>query len=468
MIRLARAGIAAGVAASTVLAGVSAAAPKSPRPVFDTPVLLTPVEGFGGFEPSLVVDAKDNIWATAHRTDGPISPDDNATAGARSGSWLWFSSDGKTFTNPRTDGAVDTHEALFGLEGDLATDAFGNVHFVDLGAGHVSFSSWKANGLGDVAAVRSTPSLISPAIDRPFLSANGDTVFYAINDAIGTPLAPTQADLVSGQHQGNYSFYLSKDAGESFSLTGTHLAEAQFCRPHVSRRDARILVAACSGTFLDSLEDGIAPETEAEDLLLALVSQDGGDTWTTTKLGNPEATSQFTSFPSVAETPDGRIHMLFTRMTDLDSSEPALATSTPVMTSSADGGRTWSPLQDVSPEPGLWQHASIAADPRTGELGLAGYHAVRPGSPWTFRVATWNPTARGRAFDVVSSEVVPGLVAYAGAGKDVKPQGEFSQAAFDSKGRLNVIFGVRESSPAEAGGDGKRLSSSKVYFARQR
>lgn len=464
MIKLARAGLAAGIVASTVLAGVSAAAPKPALPVFDKPVLLTPVEGFGGFEPSLVVDAKDNIWATAHRTDGAISPDGDAAAGARSGSWLWFSPDGKKFTNPRTTGVVDTHETAFGIEGDLAADSQGNVHFVDLGGGRSAFSSWKTEGPGKVTAVRSTPALTSPTVDRPFISVSGDTVLLAVHDFVGTPLAPTQADLAAGQHQGQYSFYISKDGGGSFSLTGVHPPESAFCRPHVSPRNTQTLVAACTSFVLTGLEDEVP-----EERFFAYVSRDHGATWKTTHLTKPFPLSQTTSFPSVAETPDGRIHMLFTQMSDVPPEEgDVLATSALMMTSSADGGRTWSRLDDVSPEPGLWQHASLAAD-RTGKLGIAGYYQKATGQPWRFRAATWDPKTSRRVRDVVSTEVVPGLVSYSGVDiEDGAPQGEFTQAAFDSRGKLNVIFNVRETAPADAAGDGKRLSSSKVFFARQR
>lgn len=460
MIRLVRAGIAAGVAASAVLAGVSGAAPRSPQPLFDQPVTLTTRDGFGGFEPSLVVDAHDNIWATAHRVDG-VTPDDRAAAGVRSGSWLWRSSDGVKFDNPAGPAPVSGHEGAVISEGDLAVDDAGNVHFVDVAPPRLSYTSWRSTGRGEVSPIRTKPLLSQPGIDRPFISANGDTVLLAVNDLIGGPTAFTEADLLN-EHQGTYSFYLSKNGGETFSLTGSHPIETDFCRPHVSRRDARILVAACTTFVVESVDDA-APKIG----FMALVSQDGGATWEQKRLIAPFAPTRFNSFPSVAETPDGRIHMLFTRMTDQEeASTPTLATSTLLMTSSADGGNTWSPLTDVSPEPGLWQHASLAAD-RNGVLGIAGYHQPRPGTAWSFRAATWNPSPRGRVRDVVSAEVVPGLVAYSGADGD-KPQGEFTQAAFDSQGRLNVIFAIREDSAAGPAGNGKRGSSSKVIFARQR
>lgn len=443
-------------------ASAAALAPSSHAQVplrFEAPVLLTTAASDGGFEPSLIVDAHDNVWATAHRADAAVR-DGRADSGVRTASWLWFSSDGKTFTNPPGLASVNPNELTFGLEGDLAADAKGNVHFVDLATPKVSYTSWRSTGPGAVAVTRSVPALPQPLIDRPFISANGKTVLLAVNDLAGTPTSFSQANHAQGEQQGQYSFYVSKDGGDSFDVRGFHPGSTEFCRPLVSPHDPALLIAACSTWELSGLDD------DQRDTGLALfVSRDTGATWTKTQPIKDGVATPFNDFPSITETPSGALHAIYTSMRSPADGSQVLTASRVLLTSSHDRGRTWSSPVDISPEPGLWQHASITSD-KVGRLALAGYHRPDRNSPWRFRAAIGQPGPQGKIGHLTSVEVAPGQDAYPAS--EEKPQGEFTQAAFDGKGSLKVIYGVREQHPLDAAGDGKRISSSKIYFAQQR
>lgn len=455
MLRNARAGLAAGLAASTVLAGVSAAAHPPQLPVFHRPVLLTSTPGFGGFEPSLVVDRHDNVWATAHRTYTPVSPDGRSTARLRSASWLWTSADGRTFTVPPGTTPLSEQDQYFGVEGDLATDASGNVYFADVAPPKVSFTSWHTTGPGQFTATRSTPSLSVPAYDRPFLaSGQNGVVVLGVNDLGASPLAPPdRGDLLSGKSQGLMSFYVSRDGGKTFSTTGFHAPESGICRPHVSRKDPRVIVAVCSARLASGFDDN-----DGQVALLAFRSTDAGVTWTRTMrrvLGAPQGVGVV--FPSIAETSDGALHFLS------HQEQSGRRDYTLLLTSSRDLGGNWGASRQVESGPGMWSLTSIAADHR-GRLALAGYHRRDFASPWTFKAAVFRP-GHGR---VDPTPVAPGQVAYPAT--EDQPPGEFTQAAFDSRGKLRVVYAVRELPSAQplADVDGKVAGSSAVYYAQQR
>lgn len=452
-----RASLAAALALSTAMAGASAATSMTSAISFDRPVLLTTTEGFGGFEPSLVVDRFDNVWATAHRTYTPTSADGRSPSRVRSASWLWTSADGKTFTVPPGTTPANEHEQNFGFEGDLATDSSGNVYFADVSPPKVSFTSWQSTGPGRATATRTTPALAVPAYDRPFLASGPDgTVVLAVNDLGASPLAPASTDdVVAGKHQGQSSLYVSTDGGKTFPTTGAHVPESTFCRPLVPRRTPGVLLVLCDGIVLPAVDD---PLGQAKAALLAFVSKDRGRTWTRT-LRRPigdSITGSGIVFPSVAESSDGTVHLL--------SHHPRTGGSdyTLLLTSSRDLGQTWSTPRELDPAPGMWSLSSITADKR-GRLALAGYHRRDASSPWSFKAAVFRP-GEGSIEPV---EVAPGQVAYPAT--EEQPPGEFTQAAFDSRGRLRVVYSVRELPVTQplSNRDGKTLGSSAVYYAQQ-
>ena len=168
----------------------------------------------------------------------------------------------------------------------------------------------------------------------------------------------------------------------------------------MSRRNQNTLVAVCSAVLGDSVDDFT---TLGNDGVLVFSKDDGGATWTRQLLFDAGKRAEQFVFPSIAESRDGGLHFLFHHMTA--DTKVTLVKSDLLLVSSGDGGRTWTEPRNINPEPGLWQLTSIAADPRTGRLGLAGYHRSSDDKPWDFRAAVFSPTAR----DLVSQPVPGGL-----------------------------------------------------------
>jgi hypothetical protein len=448
------------------LATTAVAAPPGPSAAlrFDKPVLLTPQSGFGGFEPSLIVDQKDNVWATAHRTYTPVSPDPGATAGVRSASWLWMSTDGKTFKDPPGLTPAGEYQKNFGLEGDVARDSAGNVYFIDLGPAEARFSSWHVGGRGQATALSTTPALPVVLDDRPFVAAGGNgTVFVAVNAASSAP------------EGGNYAFYVSHDGGASFGQGLPYVAVgSSFCRPHVSLRNPQLLTAVCNGTAtkppvlaVPSAGEVVTPPPLAPEALLAFTSTDGGLHWTRTVLNSQAGAvpTGFQVFPSLAEAPDGTVSVLYHQQqyepTDTGHGG-AVTRSRLMMYSTRNGGLSWSKPRDVTPDPGIWSETSLSAAPN-GLLGIAGYYRPNQSSPWTFRAATFRSSTR----DIVSVPVAAGQIA--ALASENSPPGEFTQAAFDSRSKFKVIYAARELTlpVLTAGVDNAKFGNTQVFYAQQ-
>ncbi len=451
MIRTFRAGVAVALASATLLAGIGSAATKAAAPAFREPVLLTQVPGFGGLEPSLVVDRSNRVWVTAHKTYHGIafSPDDKAATRFRAASWLWTSQDGRSFSSPPGATALQEQNLLFGDEGDLAVDATGNVYFIDLAVAGNTFTAWSVDRSGTPTLRHSAPySEASTGVDdRPFVAAGGDGHVLALSNS---PL----------NERGRIQIFTSTNGGRSFS-DPTPIADSQFCRPLVSRRTPTRSAAVCtsaSGTGL-----------------FAVTSRDGGASWQRGEL-DPEldVSTIYIEFLSTSEGPDGTWRALYNAQTlgpdpKLDAVYgTAFGTEVPVSTrlllyTSRDQGRTWT-KQDVTPESGIWSQASIAAAPN-GMLGIAAYYRKDIDSDWQFRAATFVPGARKTR----SREIVKGLVT--GLAIEPGPPGEFTQAAFGTDNKLRVTYAVREfneTEPLARDGGGKFVGSSQIYFAQER
>ncbi len=467
MLQIRRALLAAVLIAAPLAATAVAAPPgQSAKLRFDKPVLLTPQSGFGGFEPSLIVDLKDNVWATAHRTYTPLSPDPGAPAGVRGASWLWMSADGKTFTNPPGLTAAGEYQQNVGFEGDVARDSAGNVYFIDLGVSEARFTSWRVGGRGQATALRTTPALPIAVSDRPFVAAGGNgTVFVAVN---------TSSAAADG---GQYAFHVSQDGGASFGQKLPYIAAGStFCRPHVSRRNPRLLTAVCTGSVPSTTEDPqpevpnpselFTPVPPAPEALLAFTSIDAGAHWTRTVLRSDAGARPqgLQLFPSLAESPDGTLSVLHHQQqydrADTSHAGP-ISRSKLMMYSTRNGGLSWSKPRDITPEPGIWSQTSLSAAPN-GLFGIAGYYRPNRTSPWTFRAATFRTDTR----DIVSVPVAPGQIA--SLASEINPPGEFTQAAFDSRSKFKVIYSARELTlPVLTEVENAKFGNTQVFYAQQ-
>ncbi len=96
---------------------------------------------------------------------------------------------------------------------------------------------------------------------------------------------------------------------------------------------------------------------------LAVASRAPGGSWRTVRVP-PKAKERFDAKPSLAAAPDGRVYAAWTRLI-----APTYATT--VVSSTADGGRTWSAPRVVSPQLEKPQLVSVAASP-SGTVYVAG------------------------------------------------------------------------------------------------
>lgn len=435
---------------ASLLAASGAAEARGTGRGFDPPVRLTPVDGFGGFEPTLTVDRSHNVWVTAHETYSPASPTSDEPAPARGASWLWVSADGKEFTSPPGVTPAGEYRQFAGSEGDLAVDGKGDVYFVDLGAVGTALTRWRVEGRGRVTPTATTPQLpVLPAADRPFVDAAGD------------------GQLLLTQKSDSVRLFVSRDGGRSFDDPAGHVVDgASFCRPLIDRRNTARMLALCT---VDTAADTLTG-TPASQQLLAVTSDDSGGSWSRAVIWADEGVGQGANIvmPSVAQAPDGSIYFLHHRFRGnaapaLEQAQGAVIPTSVqlVLLRSRDGGRTWT-TRDVTPAPGIWEDSSIAAAP-DGRLAVSGFHRRSVTDAWSFRAATFRPGHRPTAATRVGPEV-----AYPASETNVP--GELTQAAFGRDGKLRVVFSVRELRSAQPVNDagGKYAVSSSVFYAQER
>lgn len=448
MISTTRAGLATGLVVLTVLSGVSDAKPKTQQATFGAPVRLTPTTGFGGFEPSLVVDRSNTVWVTAHKAyHGQVSPDDDSALGARSSSWLWTSKDGKTFVSPPGSTAQRQHEQFLGDEGDLAVSPDNDVYFVDLGFASSAFTAWKVDPRsGAIAVAHEDPRMkhVVPGSDRPFIAAGKGGVVLVVQNQLGSvavgtngyaagydvrnPTSEIDDDPTYGNRTGQSGLFLSRDGGRTFTSPLPFVVDrSKFCRPLVDRKDAAKMMVVCNQL--------------ANDAVVVTRSTDGGRTWTrhdvrpATKGRADER--RCVNFPSVAQGARGVVYVLCNdyRFAGDPNTGAAADRTQLVLSTSRDFGRTWS-SRDVTPEAGLWDQASIAASD-DGKLGIGSYFRPDRGSTWQFRAAVFRPGA-----DAVSTEVSAGQ-SIARADSGTAP-GDFTQVGFGPDNKLHVAYNISD------------------------
>ncbi len=458
------------VAVATVATpGIAKGGTAAPR--FGAPVKLTREEGFGGYEPSIVVDRFGNVVVTAHKQNHGlvVSPDSNAPTHTRNMSWIWWSKDGKTFSNMPGLTAVQEQNHIFGDEGDLATDETGHVYFVDTNVADNSFSRWKATGNGKLALETTRPlgPYGEPVDDRPWITAHGDGVVMYIGnqgDKVSYPGGGLNAGDGEAYGPGRYTAYMSYDHGDTFDPLGITLADSGWCRPAADKRKgSKLLYVLCTndGGANDVNENAGDPGFE-KGTLWAYVSRDDGKTWSRSKMGEYGAGDPWTTYPSIAIGKDGTVYALYNDNTFTPGCSAATAltfgcddhikASHLKLYWSKDSGRTWK-SKEVTPTKGLIRYSWLAMAPN-GTLGIAYYHRPNQASPWYLYAGTAKP---GQPFRVAS--VAPKMPV---APKDFgSPFGDFFQCAFGPDSKLHISWTSMNDDLAFTG------LNTDIYYAKQ-
>lgn len=430
---------------------------------FDAPVKLTSVDAnFGGYEPGLVVDRFGNIVVTAHKQNhgDAISPD-SGTLPVRAQSWLWMSSDGgKTFPDIPGLSALNADRADFGDEGDVAMDDTGHIYFVDTKVADISFTRWKATGLGAVTEEYTTPALgsASPVDDRPWVIAHGDGVVqYLANEGDKLTYGP-----------GRYTSYMSYDGGATFDHLGVNLPDSGWCRPVASHHAAsKQIVVFCTndGGANDQTTNPCTPGY-MDGTLWAYVSTDDGATFTRHQAGTYNACNPVDSWPSVAEDAAGNLYALYLDATTTGGPGPTgslpgvgdplssvkAGTYHLNLYRSTDHGTTWT-KREVTPEAGLYHYAALDVAP-DGTVGIVYYHAKDANSDW-FVYSGVAPRFSGH---FQTAQIAPDTVGTALFG----PLGDFFECMFGPDGKINVVW----TSLSTIGGSASTYGlNSDIYYA---
>ncbi len=303
---------------------------------FTAPIALQPAAGqtVGNIgEPSINVDpANGNIYV-AGPTGIPcgLNTTDECVA-------FWRSTDGgATFTQPAP---TAFHHPIGGGDTDVIHDGFSNVFIDDL------------RSLVDTGVFRSTdqgntwtPTDTGPCSDRPWIAWGGwqaptgpATIYEAQNSGVCGPgsLLP---------------FYRSVDDGVTFLPVGIVDADLKSLGYTADTTvqgavEAHLAVDLNTGAIYvawatQAIQDGTNATTR---LLLVARSTDGGSTWHNKLVyAGPLGTSIQNLFPVITVDHGGNVYAAFS--TQL----PGGGLMGAYLTSSADGGQTWTPVQRVSP-----------------------------------------------------------------------------------------------------------------------
>ncbi len=427
-------GVTAALAAVAAVAAPGRAAPAKPR--FASPVLLTVDPGTGGYEPSVVVDKYGNVVVTAHKQNHSLvlSPDSRSATKVRSMSWIWYSTDSKTFYDMPGKTPLQEQNFEFGDEGDLAWDATGHLYFVDTNVTDNSFTRWKATGKGQLTleATRPVGPFGEPLDDRPWIAAHGDGVVMYLGNMGNKDWYPLgQNGEGDGNGPGRYTVYMSYDHGDTFDPLGYSLDDSGWCRPAADKRPG-------SKTFYVLC-------TNDQGKLYAYVTNDDGKTFSRYNMGTYNDDDQWSTYPSVAVAKDGTVYALYA---DLAKNGNRL-----ILYSSKTKGVTWT-KRDVTPKAGQIRYSWLDIAPN-GTLGIAYYY--RSGTAdWHVWAGTAKP---GKAFTV--APVAP-KQPVAGSGF-ASPFGDYFMCAFGPDNKLHVVWTSIVALPGVA----IEGLNTEIYYAKQ-
>lgn len=452
--RLLLAGAAALAAGALALPGASAGSGSSLA--FNKPVKLTVNKYFGGYEPSITVDRFNNIYVTAHKQNHGlvVSPDDQAATRARSQSWLWWSSDGKTFKDTPGLTAAQEQNAEFGDEGDLAADDTGHIYFVDTTVADNTFSRYVSTGNGKLKLETTRPigPFGEPIDDRPWIAAHGDrVVLYAGNqgDKVTYPAGNQGEGFGNGAGPGRYTAYMSYNGGDTFDIRGVTLKDSGWCRPAADhRKGSKTFYMLCTNDGGANDVNENAGDKGAKGNLYSFVTNDDGKTWNRYTMGTYNATDPWSTYPSVAVAKDGTVYALF-----VDHSTNT-KTSTVTLYTSKDRGRKWTSKVITTASDGAAIRYSWLDVAPNGTLGIAYYYKAT-GKDWYVYAATAKP---GASFHPVNA--APSLpLAPKSAGSAF---GDFFQIAFGPDSKLNMAVTVYNSDLSVPG------LNTDIYYIRQK
>jgi len=405
----------------------------------------------------VAVDRYGNIFVTAHKANhgDVVSPDPRSPTGARSQSWVWFSSDGQRFSDLPGSTPLAEQNYEWGDEGDLAVDDASNVYFADQSIVEASFTRWHATGRGRIGLVSTRPVIpdAEPLNDRPWVTAHGDgAVLYLANEGDNSSYELGQGTNQGANGPGRYTVFRSTDHGASFDPFGYTLANSGSCKPVADHRPG-------SQTFYVLC-------TNDDHTLLAFVTPDNGQSFDVHPVTGYNPHDPWSTWPSAAVARDGSVYALYvdddTRQDcTLNFCGPVPSRSHLLLLRSRDRGVHWQRREIPTPaHSGLVHYSALDVAP-DGTVGLAFYYQPTPTAPWTLWAATgsWDhgfAESQATAAPVAPAECSPALLNLV---FDCGAQGDFFEVAYGPDGRLNVAWTVDS--------DGSGLQPD-VWFARQR
>jgi hypothetical protein len=409
---------------------------------FGAPVKVTPDLGYG-YEPSLVVDAYGNIFATAHKENWQLvlGPDANSPTYTRSMSWAWTSVDGgKTFVDipGLTSLSLEQHE--FGDEGDMAFDDAHHLYFVDTNVADDTITRWSVTGpgLGNMKLDYTRPLIPSAELvdDRPWVTAHLDGhVFYLGNegDKVTYPLGQGSG---SGFGPGRYTVYRSADGGQTFDSLGYTLKDSGWCRPAAASNSQYVYVL-CNN---DGGANGVYTANNPKGTVYAYVSSNDGTSFERYVVGSYNAYDATWSWPTVVVAPDGSIWALYVdakQVTDCGADIFGFTTCDPVTNKlmlyhSTDHGQTWTG-KDITPGRGRYQYAWLSISPDGSNLGVGVYYRPNLTSDWRVYGAIFKPWQKPGLVSLDQDHPVAPSTAS-------EPPGDYMGSYFNPDGTLDVIW----------------------------
>jgi hypothetical protein len=409
-------------AACAALALAASAAPAAAQFSFSSPVVIDNTHNAG--EPGIIADPSGKIFV-------------NAPGGIPGPSLVWRSDDGGgtwKSTGPGTVGANPSGPAanvtVGGGDANLATDATGNLYFIDLWLGnssaavsHDSGASWLGQPFGTM-----------PIQDRPWISADPrpgqQGIVYSVTEQLGTGLWISR------------SVANSPLAGAVYPLSTLEIATAQ--RGVIGTIPPGNLATGMNGTTYNvySTSTSTAPGMHG----VGISSLPAGGITTTNGSVAPADGSFDTSqsFPVVAvdNTADNNVYVVW--------NDPTPTSSNIRFASSTDGGKTWSSAVTVGQGLFPWVTAQAPGKVDIGWYSAAPTYVGDPnkapaGTQWNVDFAqSVNATSSAPTFtapETAATNIKSGAICTQGTGCSADRELlDFMSIAHDSAGNALLAF----------------------------